>query len=351
MYVAPVSRVYFPPTCAHAYKYSGWGWIVAPYVRMRVQRAETVYGFAAFHSCDKLAKLSQRRVGMGWRRPKRLRLATILPFAAGMFLGTLITLFLVLTLRSIDVDEASYTGGGRSTGAAVMPSTPRSPQLKAVHVHPLSESTRKELIAYSVLVEKSALKTRGLAAHKTWASGLGKRVSFYVFPPGGSDDINFAYKRGIPLIALGSKSRSPNRDGVLRAMLDVCQRDLGKYQWYAKIDDKTYVRPKELESILFMLNSSEPHLIGHQVAPEGRTGEELGLRGGESYCMEMGYVMSARTLQLVCPMLEHCRENSRSENEDVEFARCVRLAAGINCTSSHEVLCTVGILQQLFLHF
>ena len=267
----------------------------------------------------------------------RVRLATVLPFTGGVFLGTLITLFLVLALRSIDEETV--------TGVEVMPSTPRIHREHSPNSSITREITRRELVSYSVVVHKSELKTRGLAARKTWTSDLGKRVNFYIFPPGTDDDINFAYKRRMPLISLGSTLRSgwtksktqSHSHRVIRTLLDVCERDLGKYQWYAKIDDTTYVRHKELENTLVKLNSSEPHFIGHRVLPEGREREELGLREGEGYCMEMGYVMSLRTLQLLCPMLPYCQENARSENGDVELARCVRLATGINCTSSQEV--------------
>lgn len=277
----------------------------------------------------------------GSKRLKRVRLTTVLPFTAGVFLGTLITLFLVLTLRSIDDDESIHSV---SADARVFPSKPRIHKVKNGHLTDISdETTRKELVSYSVVLPRSELKARGLAAHKTWASGLGDRVNFYLSSPAGDEEINFAYKRRMPIIALDSKSRSGTSDtllingGTMRTFLDVCKRDVGKYQWYAKIHDTTYVRTKALESILVTLNSSEAHFIGHQILPEGREREELGLREGEGYCMEMGYVMSVRTLRLLCPMLQYCRENARSENEDVEIARCVRLAAGINCTSSREV--------------
>lgn len=278
----------------------------------------------------------------GSKRLKRVRLTTVLPFTAGVFLGTLITLFLVLTLRSID-DEASVDSP--SADVRVLPSMHRIHKVKDRHLTSSSdETTRKELVSYSVVVPRSELKSRGLAAHKTWASGLGNRVNFYLSSPVGDEEINFAYKRRMPIIALDSKPRSGisqtllNSEGAIRTLLDVCKREVVKYQWFAKIHDTTYVRTKALESILVTLNSSEAHFIGHQILPEGREREELGLREGEGYCMEMGYVMSARTLQLVCPMLKYCRENARSENEDVEIARCVRLAAGINCTSSQEVI-------------
>ncbi|CAI8030528.1 Chondroitin sulfate synthase 3 [Geodia barretti] len=192
-------------------------------------------------------------------KPMRVRLATVLPFTTGVFLGTLMTLFLVLTLRSID-EETGYRKDER-TGVVVMPSSPRRlPPRKTRDPQSNEDAARhREFMMYSVVVGRSELRTRGLAAHKTWASSLGRRVSFYLHPPG-----------------------------------------------------------------------------GHLVLPEGRDREELGLREGEGYCMEMGYVLSSGALGSVCPHLEQCWENARSENEDVEVARCVRLATGINCTSSQE---------------
>ena len=283
-----------------------------------------------------------------------MRLATVLPFAAGIFLGTLITLFLVLTLRSIDGEEEARFGEDGATGVVVMPSVPRAtrPQKNLDASSHDTGSGVWELVSYSVVVRRSELRTRGLAAHKTWASDLGRRASYYLFPPGEDADIDFAYKRRMPLITLGgSKPRSSTKSqsashGVIQALLDVCQRGLGKYQWYAKIEDTTYVRHKQLERILVTLNSSEPHLVGHGIFPEGREREELGLREGEGYCLEMGYVMSVRAMQLVCPMLDYCRENARSDNEDVEVARCVRLATGVNCTSSLEVLITPSLIAR-----
>lgn len=304
-------------------------------MRMRNKNVSKV--FAAFHRCELGSPLVEMA---GSKRLKRVRLTTVLPFTAGVFLGTLITLFLVLTLRSIDDESVDSL----SADARVLPSMPRIYKVKDKHLTDISdETTRKELVSYSIVVPRSELKARGLAAHKTWASGLGNRVNFYLSSPVGDEEINFAYKRRMPIIALDSKARSGtsdpllNSEGAIRTLVDVCKRDVGKYQWHAKIHDTTYVRTKALESILVTLNSSEAHFIGHQVLPEGREREELGLREGEGYCMEMGYVMSARTLQLLCPMLQYCRENARSENEDVEIARCVRLSAGINCTSSREV--------------
>ena len=253
-------------------------------------------------------------------KPMRVRLATVLPFTTGVFLGTLMTLFLVLTLRSID-EETGYRKDER-TGVVVMPSSPRRlPPRKTRDPQSNEDAARhREFMMYSVVVGRSELRTRGLAAHKTWASSLGRRVSFYLHPPGGDGDISFAYKTRIPLVTLGSNPRRRTSSGVISSLLDVCKRQLGRYQWYARIDD-----------------SSEPHLIGHLVLPEGRDREELGLREGEGYCMEMGYVLSSGALGSVCPHLEQCWENARSENEDVEVARCVRLATGINCTSSQEV--------------
>ena len=276
-------------------------------------------------------------------RQVRLRLATLLPFTAGVFLGTLLALFLLLAVRSIDEEEVTPYREDESTGVVVMPSTPRDSPPKKTRDYSADNVRHRELVHFSVVVPRAQLRTRGLAVHYTWGSDLGSHVSYYLYPPGSDEDVAFAYKKRMPLVTLGHSTNPRGKrhfNGVIRSLLDVCERELGRYQWYARIADSTYVRTTELERVLSTLNSSEPRFIGHRVLPEGREREELGLREGEGYCGEMGYVMSEATLRLVCPRLEWCWGNARSENEDVEVARCVRMAAGINCTSSREVRLT-----------
>ena len=218
-------------------------------------------------------------------------MATLLPFAAGLFLGTLITLFLVLTLRSIEEESRESESFYERAASMKMPSMPR---IQAKDTGPTRSSNdgaatpyKKELVSYNVLVSTAELKTKGLAAHKTWASDLGNKVSFYLYPPGGEEEINFAYKRRMPLISLGATGRAggartgTTSPGTIRAWLDVCERELGKYHWYAKVQDTTYLHHKKLENVLSSLNSSEAHFVGHQILPEGLEREELGLREGE----------------------------------------------------------------------
>lgn len=290
-------------------------------------------------------------------RPVRVRLITALSFTVGVFLGTIVALFLVLTLRSIDDDYRGENNYFDERGAASvkMPSMPHiQTEIEndgASHRLTNSDATTaasvvgaRELVTYSAIIPKSELKRRGLAAHKTWASDLGNRVRFYLVPGGADEEIDFAYKWRMPVISLGSTARrnwlaqnSPAPQGIITAWMDVCERELGKYQWYTKVQDTTYLRRQKIEKLLMSLSSSEALFIGLQVLPGEKESEELGLRSGEGYCMEMGYILSARTLQMLCPMLKYCQENAQSENEDVEIARCIRRSAGINCTSAQEV--------------
>ena len=326
---------------------------------MRIARSVTAtsHSTVAFHSrepgetCDRNEMVA---VGFSSKRYRRLRLATFLPFTAGVFLGTLITLFLVLSLRSIDGDTRSAESfRQRSAASLKMPSMPRGFRAEEKDTSGPSANTAIKttprvtaMAAYFVVVPGVELKTRGLAAHKTWASDLGKRVSFYLCPAGTTEEIDFAYKKRIPLVSLSSTGRSSSAResdgrttsrGILRAWQDVCEREMGNYRWYVKVEDTSYVHPFRLESVLNALNSSEAHFIGHRVVPEGVEGEELGLREGESYCMELGYALSLGAMQRLCPMLKFCQNNARSENEDVELARCVGLSSGVNCTSAREV--------------
>ena len=104
-----------------------------------------------------------------------------------------------------------------------------------------------------------------------------------------------------------------------------------------KLTDDVYVRTSALENLLSSLNSSEPLLIGRPVYPTGAARDKLGLREGEGYCMESGYIVSWGAMERLCAGLPWCQENAKSENEDVEIARCIRIYSRANCTAANEV--------------
>ena len=283
---------------------------------------------------------------MGFWRIRKIRPATAFPFTVGIFSGTLITAFLCLALRSIDEEKGTVLisdPGARKQDVVRMP--------PAVHVEDevvfLPQKQRdqpqpRKLVSYNVISSRQALKTRGVAIHQTWGENSKNELDLYLFPPAMEEELNFALKKRMPVVSLSSKKmfepvEGSDAQGIFRTLTNICQNKKGNYQWFVKLQDDVYLRTKELEALLSSLNSSEPLFIGHSVTPMDQERDEVGFREGENYCLEAGYVLSWRTLTLICPVLPFCQENARSVREDVEVARCIRDYVGVNCTTSNEV--------------
>lgn len=274
----------------------------------------------------------------------KIRLVTALPFVLGMFLGTMLTVFLVLAVRSID-DSPPGNGGKQLVATAYEDIQPPSTydEVKEIFKEPsdLNMAPRAG-VSYNVLSSSKHLQSRVVPIHHTWGGNMdvSGRVSYYLQPPGGEAETKFALKNTLPLV--DRKYELPSMalvksQGVFRIWRDVCEVKSHQYKWFMKLEDNVYVKTRELERLLMSLNSSEPLLIGQSVFPTGEERERLGLKEGENYCLELGYVASWGVIKQVCPMLKRCQENARSENEDVEVARCIRIYANVNCTAAVEV--------------
>ena len=276
---------------------------------------------------------------------RRVRPATAFPFTVGVFTGTLITAFLCLALSSIEEEQVTAIAGAVATRGGGEGSVQKLPSEDVRRIMaPADVLSPRKLISYNVLTSRNEIETKVLAGYQTWASTLAGNIDFFVFPPATEKDINFAYKRRIPITSLGGSEDSEDTAplahySIFRTWKEICEKKSDHYQWFMALKDHVYLRTHKLERILLALNSSEPLYLGHPVFPVGRDKDELGLRDGENYCSEAGYVVSLGTLRAVCPMLESCRTDSRSENGEVEFAKCIRVYAKTNCTTSAEV-CT-----------
>ena len=288
------------------------------------------------------------------RHVTTVRPATAFPFVLGVFSGSLITVFLFLAVRSIDELEAPPPGmEAREDGPGEVnriPGQERLPVRESVPQAQLPMGTSeskavffpRQAVSYNVLT--SMMETRGLAIQKTWASGAKMKnlVEFYLLPSAQLEDELLAImKKKVRIIPLQETKEEDNgnydHQGVFGLWRDVCKRKLNNYHWFVRLKDNVYLQPDKLEKLLNSLNSSKPILVGRSVTPLGYRRDELGLRTGESYCFEGGYVASWRTLELVCPFLSACQEGAKSENEDVEIARCIKEHTGINCTANTEV--------------
>ena len=281
----------------------------------------------------------------------RVRPATVFPFVLGVFSGTLITVFLFLSVRSIEELEAEPPGvearEGRTRANTNTKLSVRDHERDSQALGTL-DSTRKKIVfhrrkavSYNVLTQSMQGDSRGIAIHKTWASEtkLKNHVNFYLLSPVQTEEGMLKKKLHItPLVMKeGDAIYSDNYQGIFDLWRDICERKLNDYHWFVRLKDTVYLKADKLEKLLASLNSSEPILVGRSVTPAGYERNSLGLRAGESYCFEGGYALSWKALDLVCPHLSACKEGAKSENEDVEMARCIRSYAGINCTASTEV--------------
>ena len=264
------------------------------------------------------------------KRVNKIRPATAVPFTLGVFTGTMLTAFLVLSLRSIEPEIlVNHELGTKSPQVATPPQIKISrPKMTSRNLPTL------KTISYNIVTSSDNLQTRVLPIHRTWGGGV-EDIQYYLHQPGGETEINFAAKKRIPLVSLESSELSSGQ-GVFRMWMDICERKSSQYNWFMKLKDDAYVNTEALERLLASMNSSEPLLIGRSVYPTEEDGEEVGLSDGESYCSESGYVVSWGAMQMLCPVLPWCWENTRSENEDVEMARCLRMSGNVNCTVASE---------------
>lgn len=274
----------------------------------------------------------------------RIRLAVAIPFVLGIFLGTMITSFLLVAVQTID-EEAPKQRDITDEGLAE-PELDDSEPLQdgdqvQTEVPSLSPS---RLVSYNVITSKASLmKGQSLAIHHTWGGekAIRESMEYYVSPRAGKEEIKFAASRRIHITSLELTEDEENNEienqGTFRLWKNVCDKKLGKFLWFVKLRDDVYLRRKGLVQLLSSLNSSEPLLVGKAVFPSGMAREDLGLREGESYCDEASYILSWKAVKMLCPRLETCQENVRSTNEDVEIARCMKTQFQLNCTAATEV--------------
>lgn len=255
-------------------------------------------------------------------------------------------MFLFLSVRSIEELEAEPPGVEAREGInSKLSARDRERESQALGTRSDGKKVvfhRRKSVSYNVLTQ--SMENRGLAIHKTWARGarLKNHINFYISSPVQmGEDVLSSLRKKMQITPLGTKEDDKlygdNHQGIFELWKDVCERKLNDYHWFVRLKDTIYLQTEKLENLLTSLNSSKPILVGRSVTPVGYERAELGLRVGESYCFEGGYAMSWKALELVCPHLSVCKEGAKSENEDVEMARCIRVHAGINCTTSTEV--------------
>lgn len=278
-------------------------------------------------------------------RPIRLKLAVVLPFVLGIFIGTLLTSFLILAVQSIDEEAPLQKSVPEERLAEPALEERESLDMLQEEVQVRTQTQTilpTKAVSYNVLTSRGTLKEQSFAIHRTWGGekAIQGSIDYYVHPRAGKEEMDFATSRKIPVTSLeieqGKELAVANR-GIFKLWKNICTKKLRQYRWFVKARDDVYLRRGMLEKLLSSLNSSEALFVGDSITPRGIIREDLGLREGESYCHEGCYALSWRALEMLCPKLEACQEDARSTNEDVEVARCMRTYFGVNCTAAMEV--------------
>ncbi|XP_023669690.2 chondroitin sulfate synthase 1 [Paramormyrops kingsleyae] len=187
-----------------------------------------------------------------------------------------------------------------------------------------------------VMTAQKYLKSRAVAAHRTWAQTIPGKVEF--FSSEGSDT-----SIPIPIVTLKNVDDSyPPQKKSFMMLKYMHDHYLEQFEWFMRADDDVYVKGDRLEAFLRSLNSSEAIYLGQTGMGARDELGKLALEPGENFCMGgPGVIMSREVLRRMAPHIRQCLQEMYTTHEDVEVGRCVRRFAGVQCVWSYE-------MQQLF---
>ncbi|XP_020372360.1 chondroitin sulfate synthase 1 [Rhincodon typus] len=199
-----------------------------------------------------------------------------------------------------------------------------------------AEASDSRLVYVGVMSAKKYLRSRAIAAQRTWAQHIPGRVEF--FSSEGSD-----LSLPLPLVALpGVDDSYPPQKKSFLMLKYMAERHLQAFEWFVRADDDTYIRGERLENFLRGLNSSQPLYLGQTGLGTPQELGKLALEPGENFCMGgPGVILSRELLRRVLPHIGQCLREMYTTHEDLEVGRCVRRFTGVQCAWSYE-------MQQLF---
>ncbi|XP_067873771.1 chondroitin sulfate synthase 1 [Heterodontus francisci] len=199
-----------------------------------------------------------------------------------------------------------------------------------------ADASDSRFVYVGVMSAKKYLRSRAVAAQRTWARHIPGRVEF--FSSEGSD-----LSLPLPLVALpGVDDSYPPQKKSFLMLKYMAERHLQHFEWFVRADDDTYIRGERLESFLRGLNSSQPLYLGQTGLGTPQELGKLALEPGENFCMGgPGVILSRELLRRVLPHIGQCLREMYTTHEDLEVGRCVRRFTGVQCAWSYE-------MQQLF---
>ncbi|XP_029301385.1 chondroitin sulfate synthase 3 [Cottoperca gobio] len=190
-----------------------------------------------------------------------------------------------------------------------------------------------------VMTAKKYVRSRAVAAYKTWVSSIPGKVEF--FSSAGSGSIHLPVP--VPVVSLAGVDDSyPPQKKSFMMLKYIHDHYLDKYEWFMRADDDVYIRGEKLEQFLRSLNSSKPLYLGQTGLGMAEELGRLALEPGENFCMGgPGMIFSREVLRRMVPHISTCLREMYTTHEDVEVGRCVRRFGGTQCVWSYE-------MQQLF---
>ncbi|KAM6901197.1 chondroitin sulfate synthase 3-like [Lycodopsis pacificus] len=222
----------------------------------------------------------------------------------------------------ISQEEDRVSGTGNSSGDTGRPT-----------------SRPKRFLYVGVMTAKKYVRSRAVAAYKTWVGSIPGKVEF--FSSAGSGAVHVPVP--LPVVSLADVDDSyPPQKKSFMMLKYIHDHYLDKYEWFMRADDDAYIRGEKLELFLRSLNSSKPLYLGQTGLGMAEELGRLALEPGENFCMGgPGMIFSREVLRRMVPHIGTCLREMYTTHEDVEVGRCVRRFGGTQCVWSYE-------MQQLF---
>ncbi|XP_076613550.1 chondroitin sulfate synthase 3 isoform X2 [Chaetodon auriga] len=204
-----------------------------------------------------------------------------------------------------------------------------------------SSSRSNRFLYVGVMTAKKYLRSRAVAAYKTWVSSIPGKVEF--FSSTVSDTVHVPVP--VPVVSLAGVDDSyPPQKKSFMMLKYIHDHYLDKYEWFMRADDDVYIRGEKLELFLRSLNSSKPLYLGQTGLGMAEELGRLALEPGENFCMGgPGMVFSREVLHRMVPHISTCLREMYTTHEDVEVGRCVRRFGGTQCVWSYEELLALWI--------
>lgn len=129
----------------------------------------------------------------------------------------------------------------------------------------------------------------------------------------------------------------PPQKKSFKMLQNICRKRINDFDWFLRADDDAFFQIDRLLKFVNSLDSESLIYLGQPGIGKQEKRDKLNL-GNRAYCMGgPGVFFSRALLRKICPYLQLCLEEVKSEHEDVEVGRCVTRVTNIECSQSAEM--------------